>query len=166
MVTKTRSHLIRSDKMLELIQNPQLIVKYMVIVLAVWFFILMITSKGYRISSLILFVFALINIITFEKIPFDILSDEYMSAYIDERWLFIKFDGVLALILTATLKYNEVSWKHASLLAFATVWHAMVLLYLVTDSQLTEYLTIFFLEGIISNSFLQIRHVFLIFSFQ
>lgn len=97
-----------------------------------------------KISSFIVFVASIFIVITADydfSVIGNIVSNE---SYTQDVWLSILWDGGTALALTMFLRYDEHAWKQALLLAFATIYHSMILLYLTTDSTLTKEIVVFF----------------------
>lgn len=111
-----------------LIENPYLIVKYLVYLLFIWFFILtIIGSNKVRFSSLIIFLFTLVQLIIFKENTEVYGSIAYEKAYYDELYLCMKLSGLTAFALTMRLWCDNAAWKQALILAFATFVHFMVI---------------------------------------
>ena len=111
-----------------LIENPHLVVKYLVYLLSVWFFILMITGNSKdKLSAFILFLFTLVNLYIFKENQHVYGSTDYFDAYVYELELAISLNGLVALSLTMVMNLDRTAWKQALLLAFATFVHTMVL---------------------------------------
>ena len=110
-----------------LIQNPHLVVKYLIYLIAVWFFIVTVLGgKKYFASSFIILAFTVLNILWINNI---ILNDvNYVNEYIERKEFLIVMNGGAALILTMFLKLDKVAWKHVLLLCFATLCHIMIIL--------------------------------------
>ncbi len=84
-------------------------------VMAIYFFIVLCFSKGYRIHSIIIVLYCLVGIYMPE------------SNFIKETSTAILIDGVTAFTLTMFLFLDRLAWKQALLLAFATVCHIMII---------------------------------------
>ena len=112
-----------------LIENPHLVVKYLVYLLAVWFFI-SILAKGIRgnLSSFIIFVSVCVQMYIFKENTQVYGSVEYSNEYVDELRLCVRLSGVTLLSLVMILWRDRVAWKQAFIFAFATFVHNMVLL--------------------------------------
>lgn len=118
-----------------LIENPHLVVKYLVYILAVWFFI-SVLAKGIRgnLSSVIIFLFMIVQLIMYKENNQLYGSVEYFNEYKDELWVWIRLSGLTALALTMIFWRDDAAWKQALILAFATFVHNMVLLDLTITS--------------------------------
>ena len=98
---------------------------------AVWFFVLSLVSKEERIYSAILFSFSLFNIMVFDL--FDFTSS---FSYEDNKWLLIRLDGSLGLIMTLVMYKEKRAMYQAIILIFMVLFHSMILLYIVNEDSL------------------------------
>ena len=97
----------------------ELIIKIMA---AYFLFILIFGDKNIKIhAAIILLSSALIALFPL-NLPVDTKS------YIENRELYVMYDGVTALVLTMFLHLDKTAWKQALLLAFATLCHIMIIL--------------------------------------
>lgn len=111
-----------------LIENPHLIVKYLVYLILVCFFILMVAgSAEVKRSSFVLFLFALVQLFIFKEITQEYGSDEYLREYVNELSLCISLSGLTSLSLTMFIRLDKAASKQALILVFATIVHTMVL---------------------------------------
>lgn len=115
--------------------EPQLIVKALVYILTLWFFLCCIQKpKIQNIGFYILLSWISINLYWLSDINQPIESSAYLNEYIGKRNFMIKLDGVFALMMSMFLHKDKSAWKHSLLLAFAALCHIMILLNLKTDS--------------------------------
>lgn len=143
-----------------LIENPHLVVKYLVYLLAVWFFI-SILVKGVRgnLSAVIIFLFMVAQLIMYKENKNPIESIEYLNEYIDELWVWIRLAGITALSLTfkKVFRSDSSAWKQAFILGFATLTHTMVLLDLtITSNWFSLFFYNYYDELIITVGLLQL----------
>ena len=127
------------------------------------FYFLFLTVFGdirVKISSFIVFLSSLFIIITASYEFSEVSRYVNDDAFTDDVWISVLWDGATGLILIMFLLYDENAWKQALLLAFATIWHTVVLLYLTTDSILLKdsivLIYIWYDEFIILVSLLQL----------
>jgi len=127
-----------------LIENPHLVVKYLVYFISVWFFILMLTgSDETKRSSFVLFLFTIVQMFTFKEITQEYGSNEYLQSYIEELSLCISVSSLAGVSLTRILHLDELASKHALILVFATITHTMVLCDLTIRS---SWFSLFFFD--------------------
>lgn len=134
---------------------------YLPVLLTFYFlFLILFGDIRVKISSFIVFLSSLFIMITASwdfTVIGNIVSDD---DYVADVGISILWDGVTGLILVMFLVYDENAWKQALLLAFATLWHTVVLSYLTTDSAVIEdslmFFNIWYYEFIILVSLLQL----------
>lgn len=143
-----------------LIENPHLIVKCLVYILAVWFFISML-AKGVRgnASAVIIFLFMVVQLIMYKENKNPIDSIEYLNEYIDELWVWMRLSFITGLTLTykKIFRSDSNAWKQAFILGFATLVHTMVLLDLtITSNWFSLFFYNYYDELIITVGLLQL----------
>lgn len=137
--------------------SPHLIVKYLVYVVAVWFFIILILSdKNDRISAAIIFIFCVINILWSSEIKAVKFSTEYFQEYFARKEFLIMLDGACALILTQFMTLDKSTIKQAFLLSMAILCNtAMVFDYKVSQTLITGLIYNWYDELIITIALLK-----------
>lgn len=85
-------------------------------------FILLFADKSIKTHAGIVFLACLIP----SLFPLDAAID--VNSYIEKKGLYAMYDGCVAMILSMLLMYDKTAWKHALLLAFATLCHIMIIL--------------------------------------
>lgn len=107
-------------------------------------FIIIFGSKRVKISSLLIFTSCALILFTGLSGVGVEPRQVTKQSYINDLGNSVLWDSFLAFTLCVFIKLDSVIWKHCTLLSFATITHFMVLLYLITTSQITENLTFFF----------------------
>ena len=96
--------------------------------MAVYFlFIFIFGNKESKYHSAIIFISCFIVIV----FPLEAATNK--EAYIIKREIYSYYDGGTALILTMLLRKDKAAWKHALILAFATLCHIMIILSLINQ---------------------------------
>lgn len=90
-------------------------------------FIMLFGGPRYKIHSLIIFSFSIINLLMDDVIPFEITSVEYLNAKITETNIAILMSGAPALLLTFSYFFDKLAGKQAILLVFATMCYMAVI---------------------------------------
>ena len=93
-------------------------------VMAIYFFIILCSSKGYKVHSFIIVIYCLVCIYMPE------------SDFIKETNTSILIDGITAFTLTMFLFVDKLAWKQALILCFATLCHIMIIYDLTIASSL------------------------------
>ncbi len=115
--------------MIELLSKPQLIVKALISTVALWFFIILILSGfKYKLSSLVLFIFGVINILWVGRPEFFNNTGTYYENYFAKKEFLIMFDGACALILSMISRYDKLAQRQSLIICFAILCHTMILL--------------------------------------
>jgi hypothetical protein len=100
-----------------------------VYIMVAWFTILLFSSKNYFLCSVVILLASMLNIIIV-----DVYELTAPLSYIDEKTLFIKIDGLTAVILGALYAKDKLAVKMSLLLAFAVICHTMIGLELIASS--------------------------------
>ena len=96
--------------------------------IAVYFLcILLFGGRQYRLHSAIIFLSSLLNIIY--QLPIATTAQEY----INNRSVFVLWDGAAGLLMITILKFDKVAWKQSYLLAFAVLCHSMIIYHLIGE---------------------------------
>ncbi len=107
-------------------------------------FILLFGETRVKISAFIIFISSALILLTasydFSVLGYYLDTDEYVAGC----KISILWDGVVVLILSKFLLKDSDAWKQWLLLAFATLCHCMITLYLSTESSEVKEYTIFF----------------------
>lgn len=114
--------------MFDILTQPHLIVYFLVKAILVWFFIILVFAPvKYKLSSLIIVLFILINIAFIGKpIQYDGSSDYYMQYFKNKEFL-ILLDGATAMALTMVLRLDKQAAIQAVIISFAILCHTMIL---------------------------------------
>jgi len=110
-------------------------------IVVVWFLFITLTCGKKYPSSAILFIAALVNIIAIDFLGFV----DGMS-YLDSKYMLVKYDGALGLIMVMMMSIDKVAKQHAKILAFAVMCHSMISLHLMTNSSGLEGLSFLFYQ--------------------
>lgn len=123
----------------------------LMMVLAVYFFIILCFGTGNRTHSVIIFISCCIGLVIPE------VSGESLKGFIRCVNTSILLDGVTALSLTMFLIFDKLAWKQALVLCFATLCHIMIIYDLtIVSSIISNFIYVLYDELIIVVSMLQI----------
>ena len=103
--------------------------------MVVWFGVLLFSNKNYFLCSIIILLSCLTNILIV-----DVLGLTDPMSYVDEKGLFIKFDGLSAVVLTAFYGRDKLALKMSVLLIFSVTCHFMIIYDLTVQSSFVSNL--------------------------
>lgn len=106
--------------------QPHILVNPTIYLVTVWFFICLIKLEG-RVSSLILFLFFLLNCFWVHEIPFEKTTQEYLDHWLQNKKFLTMLDAGSALVLTMFMRKDKRAAKLALIMSFAATCHLMIL---------------------------------------
>jgi hypothetical protein len=113
------------------------------LLVAYFLFILCFGGGNNRIHAAIIFLASALNVI------FELPASTDLASYIYNRNISVLWDGATALILAMFLIFDKGAWKQASLLAFATVCHIMIICHLTIAPSIFSLFFYSFYDGLI-----------------
>lgn len=117
---------------------------------AYFLFILCFGGGNNRVHAAIIFLASALNVY------FELPTSTDLASYIYNRNVSVLWDGATALILSMFLVFDKAAWKQASLLAFATLCHVMIICHLtIASSIISLFFYSFYDELIITVGVLQ-----------
>lgn len=108
-------------------------------IVAAWFLFSLIFDRKTRLSATFLFVSFFVNIIFVDV--YDVF--EHLS-YQEMLWSLVLYDGVLALSLAYLCRLNKAVLYHVLISCATIICHSMISLYLLTDNEALELMTLLF----------------------
>ena len=101
------------------------------------YFLFIATFGGDKSRAYSIIIFLACLIFTINPLP----SAVDAASHIINKTHYMYYDGATALIMCAFICRGSITWIHSLLLAFATLWHVMVILHLVTTSSFFWYMS-------------------------